>query len=195
MKKIIRIFLPVSPAELSTAAQRILRWFFAYPNKDFTFNELCKATGTSKTNAKVVVEELIRRGFIAKTVLGRLWRLVAHPQSEKFRQMKIAATFENVYASGIVELVRKKYPQARAIILFGSFRKGDDIVGSDIDIAVEVSGKQELVIESLGVIHWFGYRRDVMINIHIFSRQNVDINLFSNIANGIVLDGFLEVRP
>lgn len=195
MKKIIRIVLPVSPAELSTAAQRILRWFFAYPNKDFTFNELCKATGTSKTNAKVVVEELIRRGFIAKTVLGRLWRLVAHPQSEKFRQMKIAATFENVYASGIVELVRKKYPQARAIILFGSFRKGDDIVGSDIDIAVEVSGKQELVIESLGVIHWFGYRRDVMINIHIFSRQNVDINLFSNIANGIVLDGFLEVRP
>ena len=40
-----------------------------------------------------------------------------------------------------------------------------------------------------------GFRKNVKVNIHIFSRNKIDLNLFTNIANGIVLDGLLEVHP
>lgn len=84
---------------------------------------------------------------------------------------------------------------AKAVILFGSYRKGDDNEKSDIDIAVEVADNEKLRIIELGIIPKFGYRKNVSVNLHIFSRNKIDINLFSNIANGIVLEGFLEVRP
>ena len=79
--------------------------------------------------------------------------------------------------------------------MFGSYRKGDDTEDSDIDIAVEVSDNKGIRIVPFAIIHKFGYRKDVLVNLHIFSRNKIDINLFSNIANGIVLEGFLEVRP
>ena len=47
----------------------------------------------------------------------------------------------------------------------------------------------------LGIVEQLGYRKKVNVNLHVFSRNKIDLNLFVNIANGIVLDGFLEVRP
>ena len=40
-----------------------------------------------------------------------------------------------------------------------------------------------------------GFRTNVKVNLHIFSRNKIDLNLFANIANGIILSGFLEVLP
>jgi predicted nucleotidyltransferase len=80
-------------------------------------------------------------------------------------------------------------------MLFGSYRRGDDTEKSDIDIAVEILEDKELQIFELGKIAEFGYRENVPVNLHVFSRKKIDLNLFSNIANGFVLEGFLEVRP
>jgi len=82
-----------------------------------------------------------------------------------------------------------------AIIIFGSYRWGTDNEKSDIDIAVEVLDNQDMRIENLGVIEQVGFRTNVVVNLHIFSRNRVDLNLFTNIANGILLDGILEVHP
>ena len=89
----------------------------------------------------------------------------------------------------------KKIPNAKSIILFGSCRKGDDTEKSDIDIAVEIVENTELEISKMGNLEQFGYRKNIPINLHIFSRNKIDLNLFSNIANGIVLSGFLETKP
>jgi len=83
----------------------------------------------------------------------------------------------------------------KAIYLFGSYRKGDDNEKSDIDIAVEVLDNKDIRIIEAGIISKFGFRKNVKINLHIFSKNKVDFNLFSNIVNGILLEGFLEVKP
>jgi predicted nucleotidyltransferase len=100
-----------------------------------------------------------------------------------------------VYESGILPEVHRTIPGAKSIILFGSYRKGDDTEKSDIDIAVEVTGNEPQKLVELGTIGQIGYRSNVKVNLFVFSRSKIDINLFSNIANGIVLEGFLEVRP
>ena len=87
-----------------------------------------------------------------------------------------------------------RYKVAR-IGIFGSYARNEQNEKSDIDIAVGVLGDEELRIRQLGIIPKLGYRNNVTVNLHIFSRNKIDLNLFVNIANGIILEGFLEVRP
>ena len=79
--------------------------------------------------------------------------------------------------------------------MFGSYRKGDDTDKSDIDLAIEIVGNEDIKIVQLGAIPQIGYRKNVPVNLHIFSRNKIDLNLFNNIVNGIVLEGFLEASP
>ncbi len=184
-----------NPAEVTAAQQRIVAWFAASPSIDFTFNEICTATKTAKTTAKTVIEDLEKRELIKKTVLGRLWRLAANLDSYKFRELKIVLNLDYLFASNVTEFIFNIYPQARTIVLFGSYRKGEDIETSDLDIAVEIPGIKQTKVEEVGVIDVFGFREKVKVNALIFSRETVDLNVFANIANGIVLYGFLEVKP
>ncbi|MCK5282539.1 MAG: nucleotidyltransferase domain-containing protein [Nanoarchaeota archaeon] len=98
------------------------------------------------------------------------------------------------YENGLRDDIFKVVGNTKSIILFGSYRKGDDTEESDIDIAIEVADNEEVRVVESGIIPLLGYRENVQVNLHIFSRNKVDLNLFSNIANGIVLEGFLEVR-
>jgi len=127
--------------------------------------------------------------------LGRIWRISSNRDHIYNYSRKISYNLAMIRGSCIIDQIKNKYQNPNAIILFGSYRKGDDTYKSDIDIAVEILDQKELKIEELGIFPNFGYRDNVKVNLYIFSRNNIDLNLFSNIANGIVLEGFLEVRP
>ena len=183
--------------ELERAYDKIHAWFFAYPTKEFSLNELSKNLEISKTAANVIVSQLEKESFLEKEILGKLWRIKANQYHPNFIKRKIPFNLQHVYKSGIIEWIKENIPNSKSIILFGSFRWGEDVKESekesDLDIAVEVENNKPLQILQ-GVIKEFGYRKNVKVSIHIFSRNSIDLNLFSSIANGIVLDGFLEVR-
>ena len=181
-------------SELGKAYDKTLAWFFAYPQKEFTLNELCKSIGIAKTTANVVISQLEKEGFLEKEILGKVWRIKVNQKHPYVTTRKIPFNLQQIYESGIPQWVNDNIPNAKAIILFGSYRKGDDIEGSDIDIAVEILGNQKLEIIT-GVMQALGYRKNIKVNLHVFSRKHIDLNVFANIANGIVLNGFLEVHP
>lgn len=177
------------------AKLKVLYWFFAFPNRETSLSDLAKETRISKTTANKVVRQLTNEGFLKKEVLGKIWRISCNQDHEYNSTLKIPYNLSQIYESGIIRDVYKKTSNPKTIILFGSYRKGDDTEKSDIDIAVEVLSKEGIKIETLGIIDKLGYRKNISVNLHIFSRNKTDINLFSNIANGIVLEGFLEARP
>jgi predicted nucleotidyltransferase len=181
-------------AELERAYDKAHAWFFAYPTKEFSLNELQKHLGISKTTANILFSQLNNEGFVSIEKLGKIWRIKANLDHPHFISRKIPFNLQMVYESGIINWIKDNIPNNRAIILFGSYRKGDDNEESDLDIAVETISNEPIKILSGLIIKNLGYRENVEANIHIFSRNNIDLNLFSNIANGIVLDGFLEVR-
>lgn len=187
-----KLFQALEEAE---AQVRVLYWFFDFPLKEVSLSDLSKNTGISKSTANKIVHRLVDIGFLKKEVLSRIWRIrcnLTHPYN---LSIKMPYHLELIYQSGILEAIYKQIPNPRAIILFGSYRKGDDTEQSDIDIAIEVLGNERLKIIELGIIDKIGYRKNVKVNLHIFSRNKIDLNLFANIANGIVLAGFLEARP
>lgn len=184
----------VSISELERAYDKIHAWFFAFPEQEFSLNDLAEELEIAKTSANTVVTQLVHDGFLIVTKLGKLWRIKANPTHPWFLTRKIPFNLRCVFESGILGWVEREIPQSKVIVLFGSYRKGDDINGSDLDIAVEIADERELYIWR-ATIPVLGYRENINVNFHIFSRKKIDLNLFANIANGIVLKGFLEVQP
>lgn len=184
--------------ELNEAYQKVLYWFFSFPNIETGLNDLSSDLKISKTTAKKIINALVEEGFLNKNVYGKTWRItcnIAHPYNSTTKISFNLAMIYMAFYGGLRDHILKIVGNAKSIVLFGSYRKGDDNEESDVDIAVEVTGNEEIRIVELGMIPEFGFRKNVKINLHIFSRNKVDLNLFSNIANGIVLEGFLEVRP
>ena len=172
-----------------------MQWFFAYPEDEFTLNELCKDVGVAKTTGNAVTKRLAKEGFLEIRKIGKLWRIKANRSHSYFTTEKIPYNLNLVYRSGIVEKVRKRFSSCLAIVLFGSYRKGDDIPSSDLDIAVEVIGEETIKVLEFLTLSQLGYRKNVKVNLHIFSRGHTDLNVFASISNGIVIDGFLEAKP
>src|SRR3989344_8476567 len=92
-------------------------------------------TNISKTTANRIVERLVLAEFLQKKVFGRVWQLTC---LNPFHPKKISQNLERIYGSQLIQEIHQQLPNTRAIILFGSYRKGDDIETSDVDIAVEV---------------------------------------------------------
>ena len=182
--------------ERSESYRKVLRYFFSYPQLAISLNDLSRKIKVGKTSTKAAVTHLINEKFLEKEVIGNAWRIYIANQKDQFMiTRKIPYNLELIYESGIIAKVYHKIPQARAILLFGSYRWGTDNENSDIDLAVEILGKHDLRIETLEILENLGFRKKVKVNLHIFSRSKIDLNLFTNIANGIVLDGLLEVHP
>ena len=175
--------------------RKVLHYFFSFPEQAISLNNLARNTKISKTSAKSAVIYLFKENFLKKEVVGNAWRLFADQKSPLFVTKKIPYNLELVYGSGIIAQVYKKIPEARTIVLFGSYRWGTDTEESDIDIGVEILGNREMQIENLMLLKNIGLRKDIKVNLHIFTRNKINLNLFTNIANGIVLDGLIEVHP
>jgi len=181
--------------ETNEAYNKALIWFFSFPKRKIGLSDLSDELDISKTTAKRIVERLEKEGFLNKEVIGKAWRISCNIGYPYNITRKICYNLQMIYESGILNDIHEIIPNPISVTLFGSYRKGDDDDESDIDIAVEIIGNDDIKIYELGVLPQFGYRTNVVVNLHIFSRNKVDMNLFSNIANGIVLEGFLEVRP
>lgn len=190
----VRKLRKVKFKENSEAYQKIMNWFFAYPNKEMSLNDLAQTLKISKTTVNKIIRVLVEEGFLKKQVLGKVWRITCNIQHPYNFTRKIGSNLILISESSILEEIHKLIPNPKAVVLFGSYRKGDDNEESDVDIAIETIDDEDLRIMELGIITQLGYRKDVQVNLHIFSRKKVDLNLFANIANGIILEGFLEVR-
>lgn len=186
--------------DLNEAYQKALLWFFSYPTEEISLTDMANNLDISKTTANKIVTALENEGFLVKKVFGKVWRISCNQQHIYNFSRKIAYNLTIIYESALIQaindFIQAEFKQnSRAIILFGSYRKGDDTEKSDIDIAVEILGNQSLSIREFRIFPKFEYRENVKINLLVFTRNNIDLNIFANIANGIVLEGFLEVRP
>jgi predicted nucleotidyltransferase len=190
-----------------TSGDKIISVFYRDPYREFTLSEIAELAGVSKSMTSSILKEMEKAEFIRIEELGKkLWRVKANIDNPDFRNWKIANSLDQIFSLGVTAFLVEKF-SPKAIILFGSFRGGEDSRGSDIDIAVEtIGGAKSRTISLVRLAdqtkeHEFAktvrdFEKDIERNvqIHFFNRESIDNNLFNNIANGIVLYGFLEVR-
>ncbi len=193
MKKIPKLEL----IELNEAYNKVMQWFFSYPLMSISLSDLSKELSISKKTANQIVSKLIEEKFLFKEEIGKTWRITCNQKHEYNKTKKISfnlsLVYQLLYDGNLIDEIYKITGNPKAIVLFGSYRKGDDTEKSDLDIAIEVVGNNDIKIINLENIQQLGYRKNIPLSLHIFSRNKIDLNLFSNIVNGIVLEGFLEV--
>lgn len=180
--------------DLETGNSRILGVLFTYPYTEFTLSELAKQAHVSKSTASGILSDLKMEGVITTINLGIVWRIRANYENINYKKVKIIHNLSIIFKSRIAEYLDQKF-HPKNIILFGSFRKGEDGPDSDIDIAIETDENKEPEILSFEEFKKIEAQLHRKIRIYKFNRKKIDLNLFNNIANGIVLHGFLEVRP
>ncbi len=195
-----------------TALQKLLAYFYYYPELEFSLTELAERAGVPKSSVSILLNSLIQENMISIEDKKILYRIKANRNSPQFIKRKIAYNLTLVYDSDLVDYLDVTYNHPKSIILFGSFRKGADISTSDIDIAIETDDNIELessrpdqtfvasVQEKEGIRvlanlerlekSWFLKK----INIVRFNRKKISENMLNNLANGIVLSGFFEVK-
>lgn len=179
---------------IETARQRIAEILFKYPDKEFSLSDLAKEAHVKKSNMGTILNDYYKAGFVEITKLSKIWRIKANQKSWHFLRSKIVYNLNFVYQSGLVEFLVDNFKNPKAVVLFGTFRNGADVTTSDIDIAVETGEIENYEILSLKALEGFEKGISRKIQIHRFNRRAVDISLFNNIANGIVLWGFLAVQ-
>jgi len=179
---------------IETGKQKVVEVLCRYPDKEFSLSDLAKESNVRKSNIGMILDELNNMGFVEITKLAKIWRIKSNQTNWDFVKYKIIFNLGLIYQSNVVEFLMDYFRNPKAIILFGSFRKGEDITNSDIDIAIEVDDIKYKTIE-LREFAPFEKFLGKKIQMHLFNRKAVDINVFNNIANGIVLAGFLEVTP
>ena len=181
---------------IETSRQRVLEVLFKYPDTEFSLSDLAREAGVAKAHIGEILDELSSMGIMQITKLSKIWRIKANLQNWVFIKSKIVYNLNFIYQSGLVEFLNETYGNPKSIVLFGSFRHGEDISNSDIDIAIDKDEFEKY--ESIRLVNreLIEIEKEIGRNIHIhqYNRKNVDINVFNNIANGIVLSGFLEVK-
>lgn len=194
MKKLI-ISRKEQQLSIETARQRIAEIFFIYPEKEFSLSDLAKIAKVRKSNIGEILSEMDQKGFIEIIKLSNIWRIKANLRDPSFIKSKIVYNLALIYNTTLIEFLIENFKHPKAIVLFGSYRRGEDVSTSDIDIAIEkddVNGYEVTGLRELSELEKSIKRK---IQLHLFNRKNIDINVFNNIANGIVLSGFLEVKP
>lgn len=176
------------------ARNKVMEVLFKYSEKEFSLSDIAKEAGVAKANIGKILEELQTFKLIEIEKLSKIWRIKANQDNWFFIRSKIVYNLNFVYQTGLVEFLIDYFNNPKAVILFGSFRKGDNLSNSDIDIAIEEESTKEYGVVRIKELEEFEKSIGKEIQIHMFNRKNVDINVFNNIANGIVLFGFLEVN-
>ena len=123
---------------IETSIQKVAEVLFLFPEKEFSLSDLAKEAGVAKANMGKILDELYKIEFIKIIKLSKIWRIKANQTSQNFIKNKIIYNLNSLYQSGLIEFVNEYYNNPKAVILFGSFRKGDDISDSDVDIAIEI---------------------------------------------------------
>ena len=176
------------------AITRVYNLLFKYPEKEFSLSDIAREAGVAKANLGKILDELFKLEIITIEKLSKIWRVKANLQNWNYIKNKIVYNLNFIYNSGLVEFLGAHFNNPKSIILFGSFRKGDDISTSDIDIAIESDLAKDYKIHGLRELTDFERTIRRKIQIHEFNRKSIDKGLFNSIANGIVLMGFLEVN-
>jgi len=171
---------------------KVAELIFNYPNKTFHIREIAKETGLSTTAVigEHSLKELHEFGIIKLERTNLTTNVKANLESDAYRFYKKIFNLYRLERYTIIEKLKEVF-QAEAIVLFGSFAKGEDIEESDIDLLIITNRRGGDINDFLKICEKELNRK---INLHVLPSLEKSSKEFKNaVANGIVLHGYIKV--
>ena len=159
---------------------RMIGLLFENPNESYSVREISKKTKIPSSSVQRYLEKLRKDKFIDEDN-----RIIVNSYS-KFK--KAFFMIDKIYHSGLIEYIeRKLVPET--VILFGSIRKGEYDIKSDIDLFVSSTKNTEL--ELIKFQNKLGHKIELFIEPNI---DNLPKHLYNNVINGIKISGYFTVK-
>lgn len=168
---------------------KVARVFFDEPTKQHYLREISKRSGLAHTSVKNHLKKLKDFGIIKEEELERgerTYPVYKRLENEIYKLCKKLDLQYRLEVSGLIDYIQEEvYPDC--IVLFGSAARGEDIEGSDIDLYVQGRGSDMDLSP-----YEESFNRDVQLHFKEELGSYPD-ELKNNIANGIVVYGYMEV--
>ncbi|MBU2637703.1 MAG: nucleotidyltransferase domain-containing protein [Nanoarchaeota archaeon] len=151
--------------------------------------QIANMLNISPTAAATAIRQLEKAGLARaeKSRQGNIRLISLNRDSIEAIALKRAENFKQISESGLVWQLPEQFPGA-AIVLFGSYSRGEDVTSSDIDIAV-IGAKEKGIELSLFET---ALERKIVLQFYK-SLGAIHKNLRENLINGIVLYGIVEL--
>jgi len=187
--KYILTMVNIYKVELTNLQQEILRLVFTRAGLSLNQRQISKALGVTQPAVMKALPRLEEEGLvkIKQDKETKRWSIELNRDNHKVMQLKRADNLKLMYETGLADFLEKEFAGA-TIILFGSYSRGEDIVNSDIDIAV--IGRKEKGTDVAG----YEEELERKININFYdSFKDIHKRLKENLCNGITLAGGVEL--
>ena len=160
---------------------RVLEVFFKEPTKVHFIREISREIKLATTSVKKHLLEIEKEGLIKKKIQTPFEGYITNKEDENFLQYK---QIYNLYS--LIDLKAKIINEIgpKAIILFGSYQKGEDREESDIDLVIISKVKHALNLEK--------YEKILQRKIHITligSLDELEESVKNSVRNGWKLYG------
>lgn len=165
---------------------RVLQQFFDFPRKAFLIRELSRNTKLSVPSVRLHIKALLAEGLITKDKNGLYPAFKAVRDSSLFKLLKAQNIVLRLHQTDVLSTIeRAAYPSC--IVLFGSASRGEDTEESDIDLFVQA---KQIKLD----LSKFEKSLNRKINL-LFEPvlKTMSQELANNLANGIVVYGYLKV--
>jgi predicted nucleotidyltransferase len=165
---------------------KVMELFFKFPERKFHLRELERLTKLSLPAVRNICQKLEKKGLL-ESKKEKIVKNFYATRNQKFIQLKRIYNIQSLFSIGLVDYLKNIYEEPEAIVLFGSYSKGEDISQSDVDIAVITPISKELKISL------FEKKLAKKIKVYEIQLKKAEKEFLNTLANGIILSGYLNI--
>jgi predicted nucleotidyltransferase len=158
--------------------ERVLNYLYENPGEKFTVRSLAKDTKITRSTLQTHLQLLQNGGIVSGGKWNDTW---------ENRWKKTMYFIEKINSSGLVGYLEKELG-ASAVVLFGSFSKGESNKSSDIDLFVQSARDKKVNLS--------GFEKTLGREIQLFTEVKISKlpkHLLNNVLNGIKLKGYFTI--
>jgi len=172
---------------------KLLEYFLLEPEREFHVRELAKYFKKAPTTVSKYLNQYKKKNLLVSKKKFNHLLFKANTNNPLYKDIKLAYNIKQLRESGLIEFLEDQYNHPETIVLFGSFRKGENTPNSDIDILIISTIKKEVELNI--------FEKRLKVSIQLFVHSKADIEnmkihnkeLLNNLINGISLVGYWEV--
>ncbi len=175
--------------KLTNLQQEILRLLFIKAGASLNQRGIARILEVSQPAVMKAIPKLEKEGMIKveQDTESKRWSIEMNRDNHKAMQLKRVDNLKQIYESGLADFLENELAGA-AIILFGSYARGEDTDQSDMDIAVIGRKEKQVNVASFHKM----LERPIHLSFYdSFEKMHKDIK--DNICSGIVLAGSVDL--
>ncbi len=165
---------------------KLLKLFLDSPTDSFRLREIARLTKISPPSVMNYLKEFEKKGLINKQIKRKVPFYTASRDNPEFILYKKISIFFELNQCGLISHIWNKL-SPQAIVLYGSFAKGESIENSDVDLFILGKDKN---------IELLDFEKKLNKKVHLLFKESlkeIPAELKNNILNGIILKGYLKV--